>query len=309
MSSGRLPNLLIVGVPKAGTGSLFAYLAQHPDICRSDEKELGYFNYFNPARHPDQEPPPIDSYMQHFTQCTGQRYAMEATPSYSFQGEPVVAAIQRVLQQPRIVLSLRSPADRLWSAYTFQRSLGNISGIHSFEEYLTECERRRREGTDLLPHSAVQGLSIGFYAEYLGIWLEAFGGNLKVVFAEEMAGDPTTVVEELLRWLELDAEAVSAMDLGARNVTKHARSPRAARTVYTLKRRVDRANVLPPELRERFRRGYLRLNAGALSERPHPRTLQRAEAMYRDSTAATARMLLAHGYRGLPSWLNTNTAA
>ena len=41
MGESRVANLVIVGVPKAATSSLFAYLAQHPDICGSDEKELG----------------------------------------------------------------------------------------------------------------------------------------------------------------------------------------------------------------------------------------------------------------------------
>ena len=40
----RLPNLVIVGVGKAGTTSLFHYLRQHPDICGSDIKELRFLN-------------------------------------------------------------------------------------------------------------------------------------------------------------------------------------------------------------------------------------------------------------------------
>src|SRR5680860_1846194 len=68
MASGRLPNLLVAGVPKAGTGSLFAYLSQHPDICRADEKEVGYWNYYNPRRHSG-APPPLDDYRKHFAAC------------------------------------------------------------------------------------------------------------------------------------------------------------------------------------------------------------------------------------------------
>jgi hypothetical protein len=39
----KLPNLIIAGAQKAGTSSLFWYLAQHPQICASDRKELRYF--------------------------------------------------------------------------------------------------------------------------------------------------------------------------------------------------------------------------------------------------------------------------
>lgn len=304
MAVGRLPNLLVVGVPKAGTGSMFAYLSQHPDICASDEKEVGYFNHFNPARNPDGKPPPLESYARHFAHCTGQRYAMEATPSYSFQGKPVVDAVGELLDRPRIVLILRDPLRRLWSAYTFQRSLGNVPDIRSFGEYLDVCEQRRREGTDLVAHSAVQGLSIGLYADYVGVWLDAFGRDLKVVFAEDMARRPATVLTGLLDWLDLDAGIIAAMDLGARNVTQHPRSPRLARLVYTAKRRADRADLIPRGMRERVRRGYQRVNAGSLAEQLRPEDRSRAEDIYRASTAATAQLLRGHGYRELPEWLD-----
>src|SRR5206468_11965479 len=117
MSEGRrTPNLIVVGVPKAGTGSLFAYLSQHPDICPGDEKEIGYFNYFNPLRHSG-EPPPLKEYAKHFAGCGDQRYRFEATPTYSYGGTPVIEAMKRLLASPKIVLTLRNPVDRLWSAY------------------------------------------------------------------------------------------------------------------------------------------------------------------------------------------------
>lgn len=308
MATGRLPNLLVAGVPKAGTGSLFAYLAQHPDICASDEKEIGYFNYFNPARQSGRPPPPVESYTRHFAHCTGQRYAVEATPSYSFQGRPVVEAVQRMLTEPRVIITLRDPVRRLWSAYTFQRSLGNIPDIRSFADYLDVCEQRREEGSDLLPHSAVQGLSIGFYADYLDAWLTALGDDLRVVFAEHMAQRPKAVLTGLLEWLDLDTGAVSAMDLRVRNATRHPRSPRMARLAYSAKRRADRSNLIPGGTRTWVRRGYERVNAGSLIERLEPAEARRVEGMYRDSTAATAVLLREHGYTDLPGWLQSSSS-
>ena len=38
------PNFFIVGAPKAGTTSLYHYLAQHPDIYMSPLKEPTYFS-------------------------------------------------------------------------------------------------------------------------------------------------------------------------------------------------------------------------------------------------------------------------
>lgn len=305
--SGRLANLLLAGVPKAGTTSLFGYLAQHPDICGSEPKEIGYFNHFSPLSKPKRPLPPIEEYKAHFAHCTGQRYALEGTPSYAYGGPAVVDAIRELLGSPKVIITLRNPTDRLWSAYTFQRSLGNITGIRSFEEYLDACEQRRRDGTDREETSRLQGLAIGFYAEYISAWLDAFGEDIRVVFAEEMAREPERVLSELFTWLGIDAGYVSRLDMGARNVTVHARNPKAASIVYKLKRAGDRLRILPPAVRSPLRRAYLRMNSGSVPERLDAATRRRVDAIYAASSRATAEALAAHGYRELPAWLQSSS--
>jgi hypothetical protein len=41
-----LPDFLVIGAMKSGTTTLFAYLAQHPDVCRPATKEIQYFSHF-----------------------------------------------------------------------------------------------------------------------------------------------------------------------------------------------------------------------------------------------------------------------
>ena len=304
----RVANLVIVGVPKAGTGSLFAYLAQHPDVCGSDEKETGYFNHYNPWRHTGPVPP-IEQYARHWAHAAGERYALEATPTYSYGGEPVISALRTVLGRPRIVLILRDPADRLWSAYTFQRSVGNNAGISSFGHYLDTVEQRLRDGVPMVPGDGMHGLRIGFYADYLGAWLDEFGEDVRVVFTEDMRRDPGRVVADLCSWLGIDSGAVAGLDLGARNVTRHPRSPRAASVARRLKRRTEALNLLPATAYPRLREAYFRLNSGRLAERFDPAQRRRVENLYRDSNLTTARLLAAHGYEELPPWLRVGSAA
>src|SRR3954469_12595984 len=227
MSTGRIANLVIAGVPKAGTGSLFAYLTQHPDICGSDVKETGYFNHYNPQRHTGAVPP-IEDYAQHFSHWSGERYALEATPTYSYGGAPVIPAMRTVLGRPRIIISLRDPADRLWSAYTFQRSVGNNVRIGSFEQYVATVEQRYRDGIQPVPRDGLHGLRIGFYADYLGDWLQEFGEDLRIVFLEDLRRDPRAVVGGLCGWLGIDTDAVASLNVAPRKVTRHPRSTRLA---------------------------------------------------------------------------------
>jgi hypothetical protein len=307
MSKGRIADLVVAGVPKAGTGSLFAYLAQHPDICASDEKETGYFNHYNPQRHTGPVPP-IETYARHFAHWGGERYALEATPTYSYGGRPVIQAIRTVLGKPRIIISLRDPADRLWSAYTFQRSVGNNVRIGSFEEYVAIVEKRHRDRVQPVPRDGLHGLRIGFYADYLGDWFYEFGDDLRIVFLEDLRRDPRGQVASLYAWLGIDTDAVTSLDVGPRKVTEHPRSTLLAAAARSVKRRSGR--LLPPAAQRQLERAYARLNQGGeLTERFDPAVRQHVEDLYRESNRVTARMLSAHGYRDLPEWLKVSSAA
>jgi hypothetical protein len=46
------PSFLIIGAQKCGTTTLHAYLAEHPQIATSAEKELHYFD--REANYPDE---------------------------------------------------------------------------------------------------------------------------------------------------------------------------------------------------------------------------------------------------------------
>jgi hypothetical protein len=300
--TARLPNLLVIGVPKAGTGSLFAYLSQHPDICPGDEKEIGYFNHFNPLRHRGPVPP-LDTYRQHFTGWQGERYAFEATPTYSYGGRPVIAAVRDTLERPRIVLILRNPVDRLWSAYTFQRELGNLTGFASFEDYVAACRRRRRDGSDLVPGDHMHGLYIGYYSDYVPLWLESFASEIRVIFTEHLTRDPVSVMGGLFEWLGIDPAVATTMDLAPRNRTNHPRSVRAARLAYSVKRTAERYGRVPTAIREPLRRGYQRINSGKPPKAMTQEMRQELEQVYRKSNEQTAAALREHGYTELPPWL------
>ena len=307
MSTGRVANLVVAGVPKAGTGSLFAYLAQHPQICGSDIKETGYFTRYHPQWHPG-PPPPVEDYARHWAHCSGERYLLEATPSYCYAGKPVIAAMREVLGSPKVIIILRDPVERLWSAYTFQHSVGHNARIDSFDEYLEVLEKRPRDGSDLVPGDGLHGLYIGYYGDYLPDWLAEFGDDLRVVFMEDLRRDPTALVTGLYRWLGLEAEDVETLDLSVRNVTRPPRSKRLAAAARSVKQRAERLHLLPEGTERHLRRIYSRVNSGQSSERLEPDQRRYVEDLYRESNLVAARALQAHGYTDLPAWLGVGSA-
>jgi hypothetical protein len=61
---------------------------------------------------------------------------MEATPSYLHGGRGLISGVKEILGRPRIVMILRDPVDRLWSAHTFRRSMMHLPRIETFDAYV-----------------------------------------------------------------------------------------------------------------------------------------------------------------------------
>ena len=88
-----LPNLLIVGVPKAGTTYLFSYLNLHHNVFGSIPKEPGYFHSLRWG----EDLANIKEYEKAFSRYNNQEYAMEATPGYFYGGEKVASKMKDLL--------------------------------------------------------------------------------------------------------------------------------------------------------------------------------------------------------------------
>ena len=296
-----LPNLLIVGAPKAGTGSLFAYLAQHPDVCPSSRKEIKFFSPDGPQGRSRS----LEWYERFFAHRTEEPFALEATPSYCYMGPVVLEAIASTLEQPRCVLILREPVDRLWSAYTFQRSLGHLpTGMDAFEPYVQACVDSRASHPRVIDEGPFKGLSIGMYGDYVPGWDAAFGHDLRLVFFDDLVRDPHAVVRGICSWLELDEEPVDRFALEARNVTVHPRSMTLARGAASARTWSKTALRRVPGLRRRLRDAYLRANAGRAQPRPAPQVTDRLHDLYAMSNATLAAIAERRG-DATPAWLRS----
>ena len=70
----RLPDLVVVGAPKAGTTTLAHWLRDHPQVAFSTEKELEFFDLHHERG--------LDWYLAQLPQDPGDRVVAEATPTY-----------------------------------------------------------------------------------------------------------------------------------------------------------------------------------------------------------------------------------
>ena len=299
-SPARLPNLLIVGVGKAGTTSLFHYLAQHPDVCASSVKEPRYFRF---ADAPDAELDPLDSYERLFSHCGTARYVMEASPQYFKGGARTIEAIRETLERPRIILLLRDPVTRMWSEYRFKKSRLTIPSSLTFDAYVEECERvRDSRAPRTNENQAFYWLAGGSYADHIGPWLDAFGDDIHVWFFEDLVADPKAFVEGVCRWLGIDESVAASFNYSIENKTEEVRSRALQRVALS-------ANKEGGPLRNRrgfkapLRRVYYAFNRRRSGERMSPDTRLRLQATFASSNGALIDELDRRGYSGFPPWL------
>lgn len=114
---GHLPNLIIPGVQKAATSSLYHYLVQHPSISGGNIKELHFFDLDSKFSRGKKW------YKQQFPNAND--YILDATPNYLYE-EHIPLRIKETLgNNVRFIVVLRDPVSRCFSAWNMYRQIAN----------------------------------------------------------------------------------------------------------------------------------------------------------------------------------------
>lgn len=123
--------LIICGAEKAGTTSLYGYLAAHPGVCPSVRKETDYF------RNPE---PTLAGYRACFgvPDRQGTLY-LESSPAYLAESAEVAPRMAAVVPQAQLVFILRDPEDRLRSAFRFYQSRLHVPTDMDFARFVSAC--------------------------------------------------------------------------------------------------------------------------------------------------------------------------
>lgn len=305
MAEPRLPNLVIAGVAKAGTTSLFNYLAQHPEISPSDVKET---RYFDPLRF-GEALAPVESYAAHFRHWREEPYAVEASPAYFQGGQPIAAAIHATLPDARVVVSLRSPSDRCWSYFRFEKSRGNLPPGMDFEGYLDQCESLHARGVDgLRENRAYLGLYSGCYSRWMGDWWTEFGDRLKVIYFDDLSHQAVATVKDICAWLGIEVGVVDRFDLAVENRTEQVRSRTAQQVALAVNRRAERFFRQHPTTKRRLRRLYYLGNRSSEELTMRPQAAARLADFYHSYDKELAEQLEEMGVPRPPWWADDSDA-
>lgn len=262
-----LPNFVIAGTARSGTTSLYYYLKQHPDIGFPKQKEPKYFSLLGltfPHCGPgDQNVDRLmvrdfDSYQKLFEGLEGKAKVGEASSDYLYHHEHSAAEMRRVLGDVQIILCLRNPVDRAYSA--FQNLVRDQRETLSFADALAAEGQRMADNWDWMWAYQHGGL----YAEQVATFLRIFS-RVKVVLFEDLEKDPPKVVRELFDFLGV------ASDVPVDTGTRYSHSGRAKNRLVAFLS--NRDNVLAFTLR----RVALKLLPRSVLERIASRSLEKED--------------------------------
>lgn len=296
-------NLLVAGVTKSATSSLYWYLSQHPEVCPpAGPKEI---DFFTPMRWGD---PPLGSasdYGRHFRTCDGQRYRLDASPQYFDGGAALTRTVRSYSPDARVIIVLRDPVRRVWSNYRTLRETDKLADDLSFREFFERgMEVHARGRQHYATATNYRAASLGRYVEFLSDWHGVFGDKVLVLFFEHLMADPHAVVARVCNWLDIDPASASEIDVTPRNRTIDPRSLRLSKIAYTVNRRIGPTLHRIPVLKDALRRTYFAVNRSkdGLELSADDRAL--AERFYAAANEALARELLRRGYTDLPDWVS-----
>jgi hypothetical protein len=207
VTSGTWPNLFIVGAARAGTTSLWRYLGQHPQIWMAPIKEPNFFSGVRPRLYPSI----VDeaAYLRLFGPGAATKLRGEASPSYLWH-EGVAGSIKRVSPDARIVIMLRDPVERAYSAYWHAVRHGAES-----RPFLQAVEAElEAPSTSGLPSRYV-GRS--FYADAVGRYLSTFPGAVHILLFEEFVVDVAGELQRVFAFLGVDSSVADGIDETAYN--------------------------------------------------------------------------------------------
>lgn len=207
MGATVFPDFYIVGAAKAGTTSLVEMLRTHESIYFPHEKEPHHF-----FLREDERAWTIRDGERILPLAEALPYCKEApylglyrnAPEGALKGDAstqylvnhtVAGAIHAQRPDAKIIVVLRQPSDRAYSAYLHARSRGE-EPLPTFAAALDDCEGGHRQAA-----FATNYMAEGEYARHLSIWRDLFGDNLLVLLFEDLVSEPQATLDHVTGFL------------------------------------------------------------------------------------------------------------
>jgi len=176
----KKPNFLIVGSARAGTTSLYNYLSQHPEVYFG-AKEPKFFSsqvIKFPLNGPGDEEmekkiyiKDFQNYKKLFSKVLSEKAIGEASADTLYYHKQTIPLIKKYLGNPKIIIMLRNPIDRAFSAHS-TLALAKRETL-TFSQALEQENKRIKDNWEFIWHYKKTGL----YFKQVKDFLENFSSG------------------------------------------------------------------------------------------------------------------------------------
>lgn len=304
----NVPTFVVAGAARSGTTGLVEGLRSHPLVFVTDPKEPHYFALHRTGAHftgPGDDHTinrlavtRREDYLALYRDARGCRALGDAAVSTLYYHDEALPELLRTNPAMKVVVLLREPVERAWSAHQYMRARG-VEPVEDFLEAVALEPSRQEAGWHHIWHytamsryaDAVAAFRSALPPEQLGIW-----------FFDDLTRDYTGTVASILRFLGVPPVPGEATGVPRVNVSGKPRY----RTVHTAIRWATGHERIRSTVKRatsyRFReqiRGRI-LSAGA----PPDEVRQRLAPLFVDDLARLRALLPG----AAPAWVPESTA-
>jgi len=292
-----MPDFILGGAMKAGTTTVWSWLARHPDVGMPEGKEPRFFTEERGLADGGEPDAPLRSgryreglawYESLFSACAGKAVLGEASSRY-LHAPDAARLIRAALPQVKLVFVLRDPVERMHAHY--RQELRTLSGLPEFPDIVRSRHPR-----------FARYLADSAYATLLERYLPLFDRErILLLLTDELRRDPAAAAARLFAFLGVDPAPARDLPRDARNPSAGSRSRRLNRwlTLHPLGPLKERLPRGLARAASRVRRSLVELNTVRRSAEPLPRPLRlELIGLLREEIERTERIV----GRDLSSW-------
>jgi hypothetical protein len=190
-------DIAIAGVQKAATSSLQVYLGQHPDVITHDEREFSFFvqdDEYNKGYE--------NIYHDYFSDTSVEKKILIKNVGIIYW-EEAMQRLQRHNPHVKIILVLRNPVMRAYSAYWYAKLRGK-ENASTFEDALLTSEEQT---FDKESKAVTAYLERGNYVLQLKNLYKYFNPKqVKIILFEELKANTENVLKNLFEFCQISPE-------------------------------------------------------------------------------------------------------
>lgn len=216
MHNVNKPNFFIVGAPKCGTTALYTYLAGHPDIGMSKDKEPNFFASDIVGHQRNSRT--LTQYLSNFVRATGKIRIGEASTTYLASR----SAPQEILAfnpSAQIIIMVRDPIDVIYSMHS-QQLFNATEHITRFELAVDSQETRYWRAGPFRGEPVLRPRyrALTRFSEQIQRYFDAFGEErVHVIVFDDFAKAPGIAYENVLSFLGLRSDKRSNFEIINKN--------------------------------------------------------------------------------------------